>query len=373
MFGKEVADEDTLVIGFERKVRALSSTIVGGGFRDLTHVVFHRVDPDFDDPDPIGYAERLLERLGLPKESSAVFLTAVDVVEEHIELEASYPTRITLIASVGFGSGASIMARGLGKKPATINILLLVEKALSDNAFVDLAEVISGAKTLALVDLALSRGYNLGRVYATATDALVIASAMDSADRELYAGPATSIGSEAARLVYEAIISAGLKSMGVDERFRNIFGVDLSWVAETASKIYRRAPIPSLSEAEVKREAEAELRGLLRDPNLWALALAARNLDWHGLAGTLPELSREEYLSDSMKILADELLGITLALYVNGWRGLFAYYWIDSAKDGLREFGDKPMFMDDVLASLIGSILSRIYDRHRLGDRKWTP
>jgi len=361
---KSIADEDTLIIEFKGRVKALSSTIIGGGLRELTHVVFHRVDPDFNDPDPAGYAERLLEKLDLPKESSAVFLTAVDVVRECIELEVDLPTRIMLIASIGLSHGVSIGAGGLGKKPGTINILLFVGKPLADNALVDLAEVISGAKTLALVDLALSGGYNLGRVYATATDALVIASTMDAVNQEFYAGPATPIGSEIARLLYEAIVSAGLKSLSEDERFRNIFGVDVGWVTDIAAKVYRRMPIPGLSETKVRGEVEAELRGLLKDPNIWALALAARNLDWHGLAGALPELNQDEYLSDSKRVLADELLGITLALYINGWRALFAYYWIDSVKDGLREFGDKPMFMDDILASLIGSILSRIYDRH---------
>ena len=364
MLRKEIVGEDTLVIEFGGRVRALSSTIIGGGLRELTHVVFHRVDPGFNEPDPARYVESLLEGLKLPKRSSAVFLTAVDVVKEHIELEVDSPTKIALIASIGLSHGASIGTRGSGERPGTINILLFVEKPLADRALVDLAGVVSGAKAVALADLALSRGYNLGRVYATVTDALIIASEMDSEDREFYAGPATPIGSEAAKLVYEAMVSAGLRGMGVEERFRNVFGVDLSWVAEAAAKIYRRAPIPSLSEAEVGREVERELRGLLRDPNIWALALAARNLDWHGLAGALPGLSREEYLSDSKKILTDELLGITLALYINGWRALFAYYWVDSAKEELEEFGDKPMFMDDILASLIGSILSRIYDRY---------
>ena len=364
MLRKEIVGEDTLVIEFGGRVRALSSTIIGGGLRELTHVIFHRVDPDFNEPDPARYAENLLEKLELPRKSSAVFLTAVDVVKEHIELEVDSPTKIALIASIGLSHGASIGTRGSGERPGTINILLFVEKPLADRALIDLAGVVSGVKAIALADLALSRGYNLGRVYATITDALVIASRMDSKGREFYAGPATPVGSETAKLVYEAMVSAGLKSMGVEERFRNIFGVDLSWVTEAAAKIYRRAPIPSLSEAEVGREVETELRELLRDPNIWALALAARNLDWHGLAGTLPELSRDEYLSDSKKILADELLGITLALYINGWKALFAYYWIDSAKEGFEEFGDKPMFMDDILASLIGSILSKIYDRH---------
>ena len=84
MLRKEIVGEDTLVIEFGGRVRALSSTIIGGGLRELTHVIFHRVDPDFNEPDPTRYAESLLEKLKLPRKSSAVFLTAVDVLKEHI-------------------------------------------------------------------------------------------------------------------------------------------------------------------------------------------------------------------------------------------------------------------------------------------------
>ena len=359
-----VADEDTVVVGFEERVRALSSTIVGGGLRELTHVVFHRVDPDFDESDPAKYARGLLERLALPKDGTAVFLTAVDVVKERVELHVDYPAGITLVGSVGLGPTVCIGGGGHGRRLGTINLLLFVEKCLTDNALVDLAGVVWGAKALALVDLGLSKGFNLGRVYATATDALVVASATDG-EVEIYGGPATPIGAEVAGLVYEAILSSGLKGLSEGERFRNVFGVDLDWVSDTASELYLKAPIPGLSREEVRREVEEEVKGLLKDPNVWALALAARDLDWHGLAGALPGLDREEYLGDSHKILADELLGIALALYVNGWKGLFAYYWIDSTKEGLREFEDKPMFMDDILASLVGSVLSRLYDRHK--------
>lgn len=360
---KEVADENTLLIKFRHPMKSLSSTIIGGGIKELTHVIFHRVAPDFD-ANPIAYARELAKRLEAPIEQTAIFLTAVDVLKDHIDLSIDSPTEMRLIATIGLSPKTCIEATSNHIRTSTINILLIAGKRLTDNALIDLASVVSSAKTLALIDLALSCEKCSRRAYTTPTDALIIASDPMSREEEAYGGPATILGKSAAGLVYEAVLSKGLRSLDIETRFRDIFGIELEWVLDTASKVYERAPIPRVSKEVIKKEFELELRKLLKDPNVWSLTLAARSLDWHGFAGAIPILSQNEYLNDSRKILADELLGISLALYINGWKGLLAYYWIDSSKNEIKEFEDKPMFIDDILASLIGGILSKIYDKH---------
>ncbi len=371
MYDKNIVDDDTLVLAFREPVKAISSTVVGGGIRRLTHVVFHRVDKSFNEPGPGYYAKSLLGKLRLPIDSTAVFLTAVDVVGNHIEEEIEEPVRARLIATIGFSPLACIEDSG-EKGVATINMLVVLDRALTDNALVDLVSLVASTKTVALVDLALSCGYT-GRAYSTVTDALVIASRTgvgDGESYESYGGPATPMGLTVSKLVYDTIIGYGLAERNINERFRDIFGVDIEWIVKTALKIYFKAPVPGVDIADVKKAIERELYGLLDDPNTWALGLAARSLDYHGLAGTIPGLSREEYRGDSKRILADELLGISLSLYINGWKAMFSYYWIDRVKNTLREFEDKPMFIDDIIASLIGSILSRVYDRYLAGKKK---
>ncbi len=369
LYRKLLVDENTFIIGFHRPLRALSSTVIGAGLRELTHVVFSRVGKDFDEDYPGQYARKLVSELGLPRDTTAVFLTAADLSENSVEVRVDEPVGLELVATIGLSPISCMGVPTRGYEEATINMLIIVDEALTDNALVDLASLAASAKTLALVDLGVSCGYS-GRAFSTVTDALIVASNPGSGRSEDYGGPATETGSIVSRIVYEAIVSHALEKRGIEERFRDIFGVDLEWVVEEALRVYERAPVSGVELDEVKEEFRDILHGLLRDPNIWALGLAARNLDYHGLAGTIPGLSRDEYLGDSKKILVDELLGISLALYINGWKAMFSYYWIDRMKNTLPGFKDKPMFMDDVLASLIGSILSKIYDRHVSGEGK---
>lgn len=355
--------DDTLVIEFSEPVKALSSTILGGGFRELTHVIFHRVDEDFNNPNPENYARELVKEIGLPVETTAVFLTAVDVVREHVDREVKLPVKARIIATIGFTPLVCIGDKEPPyKKCSTINILLVVDKNLSNNALVDIASLVGSLKTLALVDLGLSCNY-YGRAYSTATDALIVAS-RKSGDKEMYGGPVTNVGLTISKLVYETIVEYGLKKLDLNTKFKNIFGVSIDWLVDTTVELYTYAPIPGVTVNDVKKDIVHELSRLLKDPNIWALGLAARSLDHYGLAGTIPHLEKEEYLKDSKKILVDELLGIVFSIYVNGWKGLFSYYWVDRIKHQLKMFKDKPMFIDDVLASIIGSILSRVYDKY---------
>ncbi len=357
-----ISEKNSLIIEFPLRVRAISSTILGGGLRELTHTVFHRVGEDFNDPNPREYAIRLVRDLGLPIDTTAVFLTAVDVVNEYRVVEDKR-FGVEVVGTIGFKPLACI-GEIQGRIPSTINILVYTSKSLSVNALVDLVMTASSAKTLALVDLALScRKPSLSRAYATATDAIIVASPIETGGED-YGGPATPIGSATAKLVYDLILSHGLAKLDINDRLENILGVNIEWIIDSSLKIYSNAPVPGVPVEKIRRLVEYNLVRLLRDPNVWSMLMASHCLDKYGLAGTIPGLTRSEYTMDSKRIVSDELLGIMLALYVNGWKALFSYYWVDRLKNELEEFKDKPMFIDDILASLIGSILSKVYDEY---------
>ena len=93
------------------------------------------------------------------------------------------------------------------------------------------------------------------------------------------------------------------------------------------------------------------------------MAIAFRELECKGSIGAIPYLIKSEYMNDSPKIIADELLGMTLSIYINGWKGLFCYYWVERLKSKIKEIKSLPMFTDDLICSLIGAILSRVYDK----------
>ncbi len=361
MLLKKGITEDTLIIEFLKPVKSLSSTVLGSGFRRLTHVMFHKVNKDFNEEDPEIYARDIASRYKLPTDTTAVFLTAADVTKEYIDREIESPIKTRFIATIGF-SPLACVGKKLRNEASTINMLLVVDKNLSYRALAELTGLVSSLKTLALVDLGFSCN-NYGRAYATVTDAFIVASE-ETGVEERYCGPATVIGNTVSNLVYTAIVEYGLNKMDLNVKFKNIFGVDVDWLIDTAVKLYMNAPIPNISIEDVRKEIAFELSKVLKDPNIWALGLAARSLDHHGLAGAIPYLEKNEYTGDSTKIISDEILGIAFSIYVNGWKGMFSYYWIDRIKEELKEFKSKPMFIDDILASFIGSILSKVYDKH---------
>ena len=361
MLLKKNITEDTLIIEFLKPVKSLSSTVLGGGFRRLTHVMFHEVGKNFNEKKPEKYARDIVSRYKLPTDTTAVFLTAVDVAREYVDREIESPIKSRFVATLGFSPLACI-GKKIHNGSSTINMLLVVDKNLSNSALAELSGLISSLKTLALVDLGFSCN-NYGRAYATVTDAFIVASEEVGVE-ERYCGPATMIGSAVSNLVYTAIVDYSLKRIDLDVKFKNIFSIDTDWLIDTAVKLYMNAPIPNVSIEDIRKDFAFELSKVLKDPNIWALGLAAWSLDHYGLAGTIPYLEKNEYIDDSTRIIADELLGIAFSIYVNGWKGMFSYYWIDRIKEQLEEFKNKPMFIDDILASFIGSILSKVYDKY---------
>ncbi len=116
---------------------------------------------------------------------------------------------------------------------------------------------------------------------------------------------------------------------------------------------------------ETREKAEAgfrkEMTLALSDPNLALLIYAGVLLESEGSKANLPNLKPSDYESDLTCLIADEVLGLSIAKYVGGYKGLFDYVRYDKAKPGiLARLGP---FMDDVIAGLIGGISANMYTR----------
>jgi len=353
--------DDYLVINFKDIVYALSSTVYGYGFKKLTHVIFKKVEKDFNVASPEEYSLNLIKEIGLPLNSTAVFLTAVDVVKEYIYKNIEEPVPISIVATLGYSNFTCMREVNEKYLPSTINILIVIDSKLTENAFIDLVGVVNSVKTLAFTDMLLSCD-NHRKAFATITDALIISS-YQRGNLFRYGGAGTLIGSNVAKMIYEIILKGINDKISLRDRFRYIFGYDLEDLKKLALRIYKESPIPNIKTEDIKSIIDEEIKKLLNDPNIWAFGLAFRELDYKGSLGAIPYLSIEEYNSDTTKIIADEILGIALSTYINGWKGMFSYYWIDRIKEKIEEFEGLPMFIDDLIGSLIGAILSRIYDR----------
>jgi alpha-ribazole phosphatase CobZ len=137
-------------------------------------------------------------------------------------------------------------------------------------------------------------------------------------------------------------------------------GIDEDEIVSAAMALY--FPHPGVETRE-KAEAmfRAEMRLALSDPNLALLIYAGVLLESEGKKCSLPNLKASDYENDLTCLIADEVLGLSIAKYVGGYKGLFDYVRYDKAKPGILA-GLGP-FMDDVIAGLIGGVSANMYTR----------
>jgi alpha-ribazole phosphatase CobZ len=121
-------------------------------------------------------------------------------------------------------------------------------------------------------------------------------------------------------------------------------------------------PHPGVETREIAdAKFRRELNLALSDPNLALLIYAGVLLEAEGSSANLPNLRSSDYENDLTCLIADEVLGLSIAKYVGGYKGLFDYVRYDKAKPGL--LSTLGPFMDDVIAGLIGGVSANMYTR----------
>ena len=145
----------------------------------------------------------------------------------------------------------------------------------------------------------------------------------------------------------------------------NSMGIHEDEIVSAAMQLY--FPHPGV---ETREKAEAvfrqEMALALSDPNLGLLIYAGVLLESEGERCNLPNLRPADYENDLTCLIADEVLGLAIAKYVGGYKGLFDYVRYDKAKPGiLSRLGP---FMDDVVAGLIGGVSANMYTRAALSE-----
>lgn len=95
----------------------------------------------------------------------------------------------------------------------------------------------------------------------------------------------------------------------------------------------------------------------LDDPNVWLLIAAAAYLDEliSSDDGDEPRLT-----GDPASLVADELIGMSIAEYIAGKKGLFNYVRYDREKP--KVIGELPPFMDDAVGALVAASMTRTFE-----------
>jgi len=324
-------------------------------------ILFKRVPESFNCTDLRSFYDAVRGMLGY--ESSIVFLTAAPVDDYLYKVDGE--GRTAIIATVGLEPPVCYEHQDPGGRlVGTINVAVVTDYRLSSNAFADLLRVTVEAKSAALSELLLRCS---SRSPGTVTDAVAIGGRLAESGGLIFAGVATRVGGWVFNNLYGGLVELGLRRLGSEGLLRNVVGLSLDDLVELAVKLYERAPVPGVDLGYVRVKIRGILQSTLRDPNVWSMLVAARELDLHATSGSIPGLSPEDHLRDSKAIVADELLAFALSMYINGFKGLLATYWVERLKEGGSLDLRLPQFEDDVVSALLGSTLSILYDK-LLGD-----
>jgi len=133
----------------------------------------------------------------------------------------------------------------------------------------------------------------------------------------------------------------------------------LNDLVETAMEFFVPHPgVPSKEEA--KKIIIEEFNDALSDVNVSCLVVACYRAEDDAKVGLIPGLTRERFLGRP-GLVADELLGMTIANYIAGARGIFEFVRFDQNKPGiLSKLGP---ITNDAIGGLIAGCSSNMYSQ----------
>lgn len=136
-------------------------------------------------------------------------------------------------------------------------------------------------------------------------------------------------------------------------------GISLKDLVDTALELFVPHPGVETEEkaAEMLRE---EFLDVLSDVNVSCLEVACFRAQEDAEKGLIPGLTRERFMGRP-GLVADELLGLTIANYIAGARGVFEFTRFDQAKPGiLKKLGP---ITNDAIGGLVAGVSSNMYTR----------
>lgn len=147
-------------------------------------------------------------------------------------------------------------------------------------------------------------------------------------------------------------------------------GVTLQNLIDTALELF--IPHPGVEDKEKATGLlKEEFQDALTDVNVSCLVVACYRAEEDAKAGRVPNLSVERFMGRP-GLVADELLGMTIASYIAGARGVFEFIRFDQKKPGiLAKLGP---ITNDAIGGLIAGCSSNMYSvatRQSKGGSSW--
>ena len=136
-------------------------------------------------------------------------------------------------------------------------------------------------------------------------------------------------------------------------------GISLKDLINTALELF--VPHPGVETEEKAAEIlQEEFRDALSDVNVSCLEVACFRAQEDAEKGLIPGLTKERFMG-SPGLVADELLGLAIANYIAGVKGVFEFIRFDQAKPGvLKKLGP---IANDAIGGLVAGVSSNMYTR----------
>jgi len=142
-------------------------------------------------------------------------------------------------------------------------------------------------------------------------------------------------------------------------------GITLKDLIDTALELY--VPHPGVETEEKATELlREEFFDVLSDVNVSCLEVACFRAQEDAEKGLIPGLTKERFMGRP-GLIADELLGLAIANYIAGVRGILEFIRFDQAKPGiLKKLGP---ITNDAVGGLVAGVSSNMYTRALRGKK----
>ncbi len=135
--------------------------------------------------------------------------------------------------------------------------------------------------------------------------------------------------------------------------------ITLKSLIHAALEMY--VPHPGVETEEKAVEMlRAELLDILQDVNVSTLIVAAFQAQLEAENGRIPGLTKERFMGRP-GLVADELIGIAIATYIGGSKGMFEFVRFDQAKPGILK--RLPPLTNDAIGAIVAGASSNVYSR----------
>jgi alpha-ribazole phosphatase CobZ len=364
--------EGFLAVMSKIPLKTLSSAVLNGGLREANAIINCQVQKDYDHANPQSYLAKIAGQSGLSPKNVIGMMTAVDVHDLAIVTQQHHGLTVSVIVTAGLSNAADTgePSPSMHSKVGTINIILLIDGNPTDTCMVEAIKTITEAKSVALRELDIRNPSSFELASGTTTDAVVVACTERGNPIE-YAGTAVRLGKMIGISVTKAVKTAIKKTDGIIpsrpivQRLRER-GITFEDLLQAALELYR--PHPGVeTRMKASEMLKKGLESTLLDINVAALILSGLRLEEDGIFGLIPGLSNVSYKKDPSFFLADEILGMALANYIAGTKGIFEFVRFDKSKPGiLKRLGP---VLDDIIGGILAGVSSKMYSEALSSNR----